>query len=95
MAMYTSLITLPWSFKILYGLITDNVKLCGLKRKPYLIIFGLVQTAAMFTLFFAEFDDALTVALFLMLASLSNAFSNVVVDAILIVQARRDPEFGS
>lgn len=93
--MYTSLITLPWSFKILYGLITDNVKLCGLKRKPYLIIFALIQTIGMFTLFFMDYDSALAVALILMLVSLSNAFSNVVVDAILVVQARRDPEMGS
>ena len=85
MAMYTSLITLPWSFKILYGLISDNVKLCGLKRKPYLIIFALVQTIGMFTLFFMDLDSALAVALILMVVSLANAFSNVVVDAILVV----------
>jgi hypothetical protein len=40
MAMYGSLQSLPWSLKVIYGLITDNVKICGLKRKPYIIFFG-------------------------------------------------------
>ena len=34
MAVYSSLIVLPWSLKIIWGLITDNVPICGLKRKP-------------------------------------------------------------
>ena len=40
MAVYGSLQSLPWSLKVIYGLITDNVKICGLKRKPYIIFFG-------------------------------------------------------
>jgi hypothetical protein len=39
----------------------------------------------MFSLYFFKFDSGLQVALLLMTASLSMAFSNVVVDAILIV----------
>ena len=40
MAIYTALVSLPWSLKLLYGIITDNVKIFGLRRKPYLIFFG-------------------------------------------------------
>jgi MFS-type transporter involved in bile tolerance (Atg22 family) len=85
MALYNSLITLPWSLKIFYGLISDNVKICGLKRKPYLIFFALVQFASMFSIFYIESDDALLIVMLLFTASLSMAFSNVVVDAILVV----------
>lgn len=95
MALYNSVITLPWSLKILYGLISDNVKLCGLKRKPYLIIFAFVQFLSMLLIFLLEPDDPLVVVLLLFTASLSMAFSNVVVDAILVVQARRDSDLGS
>jgi len=42
MQVYTSMIHLPWSFKILYGLISDNVPLCGTRRKSYLIIMGIL-----------------------------------------------------
>jgi len=85
MAMYSSLMTLPWSFKVLYGLITDNVPILGLKRRPYLILFGLLQGAFMVAVYLYDGDDALVVALLLMGASLCIAFSNVVIDAVLII----------
>jgi len=85
MAMYSSLMALPWSFKVLYGLITDNVPILGLKRRPYLILFGLLQGAFMVAVYLYDGDDALVVALLLMGASLCIAFSNVVIDAVLII----------
>lgn len=42
MQIYTSIIHIPWSFKILYGLISDNVPICGTRRKSYLIIMGVL-----------------------------------------------------
>jgi len=56
MAVYNSLIGLPWCFKIIYGLISDNVRLCGFKRKPYLIIFAFLQFFIMSSLFFFDHD---------------------------------------
>lgn len=51
----------------------------------------------MYTIYSLDYDNtpALTVALLIMAASLGLAFSNVVVDAVLIVQSRKDPEVGS
>jgi MFS family permease len=46
-------------------------------------------------LFFFDHDNPLEVVLYLFITSLSMAFSNVVIDAILVVQARKDPELGS
>lgn len=40
-------------------------------------------------------ESAMVVTLLLVLASLSQAFSNVVVDAVLVIQSRRDPYLGS
>ena len=85
MAIYTSIITLPWCLKVFYGIISDNIRCCGLKRKPYLILFGLVQCAVMISLFYNNFDNPMEVTLLLTIASFSMAFSNVVVDAILVV----------
>jgi len=42
MQIYMSIIHIPWSFKILYGLISDNVPLCGTRRKSWLIIMGIL-----------------------------------------------------
>lgn len=85
MAMYNSLIMLPWSLKILYGLITDNIPIFGLKRKPYLILFGFLQGIFMFLSFSYTGDNPITVAFFLFISSLSTAFSNVVVDAVMVI----------
>lgn len=95
MSVYNSLIALPWCFKIVFGLITDNVPLCGLKRKPYLLFFALVQFASMLTLTLYNYESAVVVTSLLVVASLAQAFSNVVLDAILVVQARKDPYLGS
>ena len=90
------MINLPWSFKILYGLISDNVPIFGLKRKPYLLFWSASQFTLLTILFFiAERANALTTCIILALASLAQAFSNVVIDAVLIVQSRKDPELGS
>ena len=35
-----SLMTIPWTCKILYGLISDNIPIMGSKRKSYVIING-------------------------------------------------------
>jgi MFS-type transporter involved in bile tolerance (Atg22 family) len=85
MALYNSLIMLPWSLKILYGLITDNVPVFGLKRKPYLIFFGVLQFIFMFLAFSYTGDSPMSLVFFLFISSLSTAFSNVVVDAIMVV----------
>jgi hypothetical protein len=47
------------------------------------------------SIYFLHETSALLVAIFLTLAALSEAFVNVVADAIMCVQARKDPENGS
>ena len=47
------------------------------------------------TIFAAEFDEPLPVAVLLAFASMSEAFINVVSDAIMVIQSRNDPRFGS
>ena len=95
MQIYISLISIPWSFKILYGIISDNVPICGTRRKSWLIIMGLVQWAMLLILARTEPKDPLVVALLLAGASLSEAFVNVVSDAIMVIQSRADKSFGS
>jgi MFS-type transporter involved in bile tolerance (Atg22 family) len=69
----------------LYGLISDNVPICGTRRKSWLIIMGLIQFVTIFSLSLTEPKDPLAVALILATASLSEAFVNVVSDAIMVI----------
>ena len=69
----------------MYGLISDNVPLCGTRRKSWLIIMGILQFLSLMSLFIFEFEDPLMVALLLATASMSEAFVNVVSDAIMVI----------
>jgi len=80
-----SLISLPWSLKILYGLISDNVPVCGTRRKSWLIIMGVVEFTSLIILFFTLPEDPLIVTLLLMVASMAIAFINVVSNAIMVI----------
>ena len=95
MTLYMSIIHIPWSVKIIYGLISDNVPIFGTRRKSYLVLMGILQFAALITIFFMNETSALLVAICLTLAALSEAFVNVVADAIMCIQSRKDPEHGS
>jgi hypothetical protein len=80
-----SIIHIPWSIKILYGLISDNVPIAGTRRKSYIILMGLLQFFALISIYFLHETSALLVAIFLTAAALSEAFVNVVADAIMCV----------
>ena len=95
MQVYSSMIHLPWSFKILYGMISDNVPICGFRRKSWLIIMGLIQFIFLFLIFILESDEPLTVTVLLVVVSISKSFLDVVTDAIMVIQARKDKDYGS
>ena len=49
---------IPWSIKLVYGLISDNLPICGSRRKSYLIIMGLLQFSMMLLMGFPLVEDA-------------------------------------
>lgn len=94
MTLCMSIIHLPWSVKILYGLLSDNVPIAGSRRRSYIIIMGLIQFFSLIVISMIHEKVSVVVAL-LALTSMAEAFMNVVVDAMLCKQARKDPEHGS
>ena len=84
MASYMSMLSVTWSIKILYGLISDNFPIMGSRRKSYIIIAGIIQFASMMSIFVLNISTGIAVALLIASTSMTIAFSNVVVDAILI-----------
>ena len=48
---------LPWSVKIIFGLISDNVPLFGSRRKSYLLIMGFLQFLSMLALGLINAED--------------------------------------
>ena len=39
---FQTIIIIPWTIKMIYGLITDLIPICGYKRKIYIIFFEVV-----------------------------------------------------
>ncbi len=78
---------LPWMIKPLFGFISDGLPILGYRRRPYLILSGLLGVlswAALATIV----DSAWTAVTAIALGSLSVAFSDVIVDSLVVERAR-------
>ena len=88
MAQLQSFISLPWSVKLLYGLLSDNLPLCGSRRKSYVVLMGLLQFLSLWCVFAFEVQNAMAVAGLLFVTSLTGAYLDVLVDALMVTQSR-------
>lgn len=79
------MIHIPWSIKIVYGLMSDNLPIMGTRRKSYIVLMGVIQFLALISIYFFHASSAISVAVFLTIAAFSEAFVNVVADAIMCV----------
>jgi predicted MFS family arabinose efflux permease len=79
-------LSLPWVIKPLYGLLTDFVPLAGTRRRGYLILSSAATVVGLAVLYF--FPPAqgayLVLLLFLLVPTVGVAFSDVVVDALMV-----------
>jgi folate/biopterin transporter len=80
---------LPWMVKPLFGFISDGLPILGYRRRPYLILSGVLGTlawVALATVVKTPWAATLAIAL----SSLSVAFSDVIVDSIVVERARTE-----
>ncbi|PIN01683.1 Acetyl-CoA transporter [Handroanthus impetiginosus] len=82
---------LPWLVKPLYGFISDSFPLFGYRRRSYLVISGLLG-ALSWSLMATFVDSKYGVAFCMLLGSLSVAFSDVVVDSMVVERARGESQ---
>ena len=85
-ATFMALMALPWAFKPLYGLLTDFVPLAGTRRRSYLLLTTAVTVLGLGYLYFAQLPAGATGLLLtlLLLPTLGVAFSDVVIDALMV-----------
>ncbi|HLP92110.1 MAG TPA: folate/biopterin family MFS transporter [Nostocaceae cyanobacterium] len=85
------IVALPWILKPLMGFISDGLPIFGYRRRPYLILSGILGTAAWVSLATIVHSSwAATIAI--ALTSLSVAFSDVIVDSIVVERARAESQ---
>jgi folate/biopterin transporter len=85
---------IPWMVKPLFGFISDGLPIFGYRRRPYLVLSGLLGAAswvAMATIVESAWMATLAIAL----GSLSIAVSDVIVDSIVVERARGESVSGA
>ena len=83
--------SIPWLVKPLWGFISDSVPLFGYRRKSYLVACGALGALAGFALCTAVRDVPGAAVAFTM-GSLSTAFSDVVIDSLVVARARGESQ---
>jgi folate/biopterin transporter len=83
------IVAIPWMVKPLFGFISDGLPIGGYRRRPYLILSGLLGVASWVTLA-TLVHSAWAATLAIALGSLSVAVGDVIVDSIVVERARSE-----
>jgi folate/biopterin transporter len=82
---------LPWMVKPLFGFISDGVPILGYRRRPYLVLSGVLGSASWIALA-TVVHYAWMAGLVIALSSLSVAVSDVIVDSLVVERARNESQ---
>jgi folate/biopterin transporter len=81
------IVAIPWMVKPLFGFISDGLPIFGYRRRPYLILSGLLGVASWIAMGTIVHSAAAATAA-IALGSLSVAVSDVIVDSLVVERAR-------
>jgi folate/biopterin transporter len=85
------IVMLPWVIKPLFGFISDGLPIWGYRRRPYLIlsgILGAISWVSLATIVHNSWGATLAIAF----TSLSVAISDVIVDSLVVERARGESQ---
>ncbi|CDW79847.1 folate-biopterin transporter family [Stylonychia lemnae] len=91
----TALLFIPWSIKIIYGMLSDCVPIYGYRRKYYLIINGFLSFFTILIIVPDFFNSYQSVTFFLVMHMMTCASTDVLADSLMVVEAKKDPIRGS
>jgi Na+/melibiose symporter-like transporter len=89
-ATFMAALAVPWSIKPVYGLLTDFVPLGGTRRRSWLLLTSLVTSVGLIALyaFAPPAGFAWLLLAWLMVPAIGVAFSDVVVDALMVEEGQ-------
>eukprot|EP00743_Colponemidia_sp_Colp-15_P010209 GILK01011217.1.p1 GENE.GILK01011217.1~~GILK01011217.1.p1 ORF type:complete len:564 (-),score=78.52 GILK01011217.1:186-1877(-) len=93
-AMLTT-IYLPWSIKPIYGLLSDNIPFFGYHRKSYITFSGVISAVPLLIMSLPAITSANATTAMFLISQIGVALSDVVVDAIIVIEGRNDPQGGA
>ncbi|MEH2347505.1 MAG: folate/biopterin family MFS transporter [Nostoc sp.] len=85
------IVFLPWMIKPVFGFISDGLPIFGYRRRPYLILSGILGTASWMSLA-TIVHTSWTATLAIALGSLSVAMSDVIVDSLVVERVRDESQ---
>lgn len=87
---FMALLALPWAIKPVYGLLTDFVPLAGTRRRSWLLITTLATSVGLTGLYFFPPASAMAgpLLIWLLIPTMGVAFSDVVVDALMVEEGQ-------
>lgn len=80
---------LPWMVKPLFGFMSDGLPILGYRRRPYLVLSGVLGTVS-WVLLATVVHSAWAAILSITLSSLAIAVSDVIVDSLVVERARSE-----
>lgn len=84
---YLAVLTIPWTIKPLYGLLSDFIPLFGYRRKTWLLATNALAAAGFLWLF--GLTNPATVVIALMLTAFGTAASDVIIDAVMVENGKK------
>jgi len=86
---FQATMVIPWCLKPLYGFVSDNILICKLRRKPYIILCNLLCMIVWLVMYTLE-DQIWVAQCLLVLASVFTCFTDVMYDSILVEIAKKE-----
>jgi len=83
------IVALPWMIKPVFGFISDGLPIFGYRRRPYLILSGVLGSLA-WVMLATVVHTAWAATAAIALSSLSIAFSDVIVDSLVVERVRQE-----
>ena len=75
---------IPWSAKFVFGFFSDNIPICGSRRKSYLIISSICMSLSMLLMGIIGVQDKVTAIWLLVFFSSSFAFADIIREALMV-----------
>ncbi|MUG94474.1 folate/biopterin family MFS transporter [Scytonema sp. UIC 10036] len=85
------IVALPWIIKPLFGFISDGLPIFGYRRRPYLVLSGILGATSWVSLA-TIVHTPIAATLAIALGSLSVAVSDVIVDSLVVERARKESQ---
>ena len=91
----TTICFAPAIIKFVYGVVADSIPICGSRKKAWLILMGSLQCTCLMVVACVTIESADVAAVFLFMVQLAVCFADVVMDAMMVIESRKNPKVGS